>query len=126
MRPAPPRRPDPRPNQRDRPAALLIDHARRRAAEKRAGDLQRVTLTDALADPGNDDQRQVDALALDAALERLETFRPRAAQGVELRYFGGLTLDETAEVLEVTSKTVSREWNTARLWLLDRMSSASA
>jgi RNA polymerase sigma factor (TIGR02999 family) len=105
---------------------ILIDHARRRAAEKRAGDLHRVTLTDVLADSREDDQRQVDAIALDDALQRLETIRPRAAQVVELRYFGGLTLDETAEVLSVTAKTVSRQWNTARLWLLDRMSSAGA
>lgn len=105
---------------------ILIDHARRRAAEKRAGDLRRVTLTDVLADSPHDHERQVDALALDQALRRLEAFKPRAAQVVELRYFGGLTLAEAAEVLGVTSKTVTREWSTARLWLLDRMSSGSA
>lgn len=100
---------------------ILVDHARRRGASKRAGDLHRVTLTDALGEPLTVGERIVDALALDEALARLEEFRPRAARVVELRYFGGLTLDETAAVLHVVPKTVTRDWNTARLWLLDRL-----
>lgn len=63
----------------------------------------------------------VDALALHETLERLSSFRPRAAQVVELRYFGGLSLEHTAEVLGVTAKTVGRDWQAARLWLLDRL-----
>ena len=63
----------------------------------------------------------VDALELHDALTRLAAFQARAAQVVELRYFGGLTLGQAAEVLGVTEKTVSRDWNTARLWLLDRL-----
>lgn len=99
---------------------VLVDYARRKTAEKRAGDRRRVTLTDALGTPAETGPT-VDALALDEALGRLGEIRPRAAQVVELRYFGGLTLDQTAEVLSVTPKTVSRDWNTARLWLLDRL-----
>ena len=99
---------------------VLVDYARRKAAEKRAGDRQRVTLTDALGTPA-ETGRAVDALELDEALGRLGEIRPRAAQVVELRYFGGFTLDQTAEILSVHPKTVSRDWNTARLWLLDRL-----
>ena len=100
---------------------ILIDHARRKQAEKRSGELQRVTLTDALGGPLEIVPRSVDALALDEALRDLAAVKPRASQVVELRYFGGLTAEETAEVLEITRKTVTRDWNTARLWLLARL-----
>ena len=100
---------------------VLVDHARRKGAEKRAGDLQRVTLTDALGQPMEMGRQTIDALMLHDALNRLAEFQPRASQVVELRYFGGLTLDQTAEVLGVTQKTVTRDWTTARLWLLDRL-----
>ncbi|MCG8459286.1 MAG: ECF-type sigma factor [Holophagales bacterium] len=99
---------------------VLVDHARRKAASKRAGDQLRVTLTNAL-DSSQAGDSPVDALDLHDALRRLASIQPRAAQVVELRYFGGLTLDQTAEVVGVTQKTVSRDWNTARLWLLDRL-----
>ncbi|MEM6456241.1 MAG: sigma-70 family RNA polymerase sigma factor [Acidobacteriota bacterium] len=99
---------------------VLVDHARRKAASKRAGDQQRVTLTNAL-DPAPGEDGVIDAIDLHTALERLATIQPRAAQVVELRYFGGLTLDQTAEIVGVTQKTVTRDWNTARLWLLDRL-----
>ena len=99
---------------------VLVDHSRRKAASKRAGDQLRVTLTGAL-DSSQGGDSPVDALDLHDALGRLAEIQPRAAQVVELRYFGGLTLEQTAEVLGVTSKTVTRDWTTARLWLLDRL-----
>ena len=104
---------------------VLIDHVRRKKTEKRAGDLIRVTLTDALGSPVQIAGSDVDDLALDEALNQLAELRPRAAQVVELRYFGGLTAEATAEVLGVTRKTVTRDWNTARLWLLARLDSST-
>ena len=99
---------------------VLVDHARRKAASKRAGDQRRITLTNALeSTQGN--VSSIDALDLNDALRRLAEIQPRAAQIVELRYFGGLTVDQTAEVVGVSQKTVTRDWNTARLWLLDRL-----
>ena len=103
---------------------VLIDHIRRKKTEKRAGDLVRVTLTDALGVPVQIGGTEVDNLALDKALTELAAHRPRAAQVVELRYFGGLTAEATAEVLGVNRKTVARDWNTARLWLLARLESS--
>lgn len=100
---------------------VLIDHIRRKQAEKRAGHLARVTLTDALGSPVRITGSEVDNLALDEALTELAELRPRAAQIVELRYFGGLTVEATAEVLDIHRKTVTRDWNTARLWLLARL-----
>ncbi len=92
---------------------ILVDYARARRAEKRGGDLARVTLDEALAAPARD----VDLLALDDALARLAALDPELARLVELRYFGGLTIRETSEVLRVSPKTVEREWETAKLWL---------
>lgn len=102
---------------------VLIDHARRKLAHKRAGNLHKVTLTDALGAPIEIGGPEVDTLALDEALRHLAELRPRAAQVVELRYFAGLTTEAAAEVLDVTRKTVARDWNTARLWLLARLNS---
>ena len=103
---------------------VLIDHIRRKKTEKRAGDRVRVTLSDAIGAPVQIVGREVDDLALDEALTQLAEFRPRAAQVVELRYFGGLTSEATAEVLGVNRKTVTRDWNTARLWLLAQLESS--
>lgn len=100
---------------------ILVDQSRRRAARKRAGDRFRVTLTDALGQEIQMGTEPVDALDLDTALRRLEKIRPRAAKVVELRYFGGLTTEEVADVLGVVRKTVTRDWNTARLWLMERL-----
>ncbi|MEM6795338.1 MAG: sigma-70 family RNA polymerase sigma factor [Acidobacteriota bacterium] len=102
---------------------ILIDHARRKQAEKRAGGLRRVTLTDALGAAVEIGGPEADDLVLDEALRQLAELKPRAAQVVELRYFGGLTSEATAEILNVTRKTVTRDWNTARLWLLARLES---
>jgi RNA polymerase sigma factor (TIGR02999 family) len=93
---------------------ILVDHARRRASVKRAGDLTRVTLEDDMAVGG---QRELDLLALDEALERLAALDSQTAQIVEFRFFGGLSIEETASVLGVSPTTVKRDWSLARAWL---------
>ena len=99
---------------------VLVDHARERMAAKRAGGWQRVTLAEDAAGIG---PREVDMLALDEALAELAAMDPRRARLVELRYFGGLDLEETAAALEVSTATVSREWQLARAWLHRRLAS---
>jgi RNA polymerase sigma factor (TIGR02999 family) len=94
---------------------ILVDHARGRLAAKRGGDVQRLTLSDAEAPASADDG--VDVLALHEALESLAKLDPRQARIVELRYFTGLTIEETAEALEMSPATVKREWSVARAWL---------
>lgn len=97
---------------------VLVDHARRRQAVKRDGG-QRVTLTGLQLVAEDAD---VDALALDAALQRLEQLDPDKARVVELRYFGGLTIEETAEAMGSSPATVKRHWQMARAWLFDALS----
>jgi RNA polymerase sigma factor (TIGR02999 family) len=92
---------------------ILVNHARDRAALKRGGGLTRVSLTEALDAPGPD----VDLGDLDDALRRLAEHDPRKARLVELRFFGGLTNAEAAEVLAVSVATVERDWSFARAWL---------
>jgi RNA polymerase sigma factor (TIGR02999 family) len=99
---------------------VLVDAARTRRAAKRGGGARPITLTDvhglvAAATAG--DAAGDDVLALDAALTRLAALDPDQARLVELRYFAGLTLDDTAATLGVSPATVSREWTVARLWL---------
>jgi RNA polymerase sigma factor (TIGR02999 family) len=95
---------------------VAIDHARRRQAGKRGGDAVRVDLTAAaeVTEPGS---TVVDVLALDEALSRLEALDARQAKVVELRFFAGLSADETAAVLDCSPSTVERDWRTARAWL---------
>jgi RNA polymerase sigma factor (TIGR02999 family) len=94
---------------------VLVDHARSRGYEKRGGGGQRVTLTDAiLVSPGP----SLDLVALDRALEGLALVDARKAKVVELRFFGGLSVEETAEVLHVSTDTIKRDWRLAKLWLL--------
>jgi RNA polymerase sigma factor (TIGR02999 family) len=93
---------------------ILVDHARRRDAGKRGGLQVRLPLDDALAAA---DETDVDLLAVDEALDRLVAFDPQQARVVELRFFSGLTVDETAAVLGVSPKTVKRDWSVARAWL---------
>jgi len=97
---------------------ILVDHARRRASGKRGGDRERVRLT--LIDAALPENPQ-DLLALDEALLRLERKDPRAAEVVRLRYFAGLTIDQTADAMQLSSRTVKREWEFARAWLMKQM-----
>ena len=93
---------------------VLVDHARSRGYRKRGGGAQRVSLDDAMPiTPGP----ELDVLAVDRALEALATIDTRKSQVVELRFFGGLSVDETAEVLGVSVETVKRDWRFAKLWL---------
>jgi RNA polymerase sigma-70 factor (ECF subfamily) len=98
---------------------ILIDHARARIAEKRGGVQQQVSLS--AVDEWNPVTQNEDLLALDAALSKLETLDPRAARVVELRFFGGLTEDEVAEVVGISTITVKRDWKAARAWLMGRL-----
>jgi RNA polymerase sigma factor (TIGR02999 family) len=93
---------------------ILIERARARGAAKRGGVRHRVTLDDALA-AGED--RSIDLLALDEALERLAAIDPEQARLVELRFFGGLTVEETAEAMDISPATVKRHWTIAKAWL---------
>ncbi len=93
---------------------VLLDHARARLAEKRGAGAARVTLSEVdAATPAGD----VDVIALDGALSRLEAFDARAARVVELKYFAGLSDAETAEAVGVSVATVKRDWTAARAWL---------
>jgi len=97
---------------------ILVDHARgRRAAKRPAAGLQ-VMLDERI---GATQPRSCDLLALDQALDELTTLDPRGSQIVELRYFGGLSEQEVAEVLSISRSTVTREWQAARTWLYRRM-----
>jgi RNA polymerase sigma-70 factor (ECF subfamily) len=94
---------------------ILVDAARARGARKRGGSARHVTLdASAIASP----DRAIDLLALDEALTRLSAMDPRKGRVVELRYFGGLSVKETAEALTVSPETVMRDWKMAKLWLL--------
>jgi RNA polymerase sigma factor (TIGR02999 family) len=98
---------------------ILIDYARARVAEKRGGDLRRVSLT--AVDGFHPVAAREDLITLDQALSKLEQADPRAARVVELRFFGGLQEDEIAEVLNVAVITVKRDWRVARAWLIARL-----
>lgn len=93
---------------------ILVDHARRQHRLKRGGQAARVTLSEAVAlvEP-----RGTDLLAIDEALAKLEALDPRKAAIVELRFFAGLTLEETAEQLGISAETIGREWRRTRAWL---------
>jgi RNA polymerase sigma-70 factor (ECF subfamily) len=95
---------------------ILVERARARNAAKRGGGLHRITLDDAVS-PAQMDEAAIDIDALDQALTRLATLDPQQARLVELRYFGGLTIEETAEVLGVSPATVKRSWVVAKAWL---------
>jgi RNA polymerase sigma-70 factor (ECF subfamily) len=101
---------------------ILVDWARSRQALKRGGDVRPIQLDDALA--VTNDQR-VDLVALDDALNTLAALDPRKSQVVELHFFGGLNLEETAAVLKVSSDTVLRDWKLAKSWLRCELSGES-
>ena len=101
---------------------ILVERARARGRLKRAGNQQRITLSDRLAAPGPADALDVEEL--DAALTRFAQLDAELARLVELRFFGGLSIEETAEVLGVSPATVKRSWATARAWLKREMRGA--
>lgn len=97
---------------------ILVDHARSRAAAKRGAGAPRLTLD---ADVALPQEREVDLVALDDALKQLAALDEQASRVVELRFFGGLSIEETSVVLGVSPATVKREWATARAWLQREM-----
>ena len=97
---------------------LLVERARARGAAKRGGGQVRVTLDEALAVSDTPGDAEVDVLALDRALHALATLDPQQARIVELRFFGGLSVEETAETLGISPATVKRHWTIAKAWLL--------
>jgi RNA polymerase sigma factor (TIGR02999 family) len=101
---------------------FLIDYARSRVAGRRGGVMKRVEFHDRLLYA---EDRPEELLALNTALERLQAIDERQARVVELRFFGGLSVDETAEILGVSSKTVKRDWAVARAWLRGEITGTS-
>jgi RNA polymerase sigma factor (TIGR02999 family) len=99
---------------------ILADHARRRGALKRGGDAARISIDD---EEIAADERAVEIRELDTALEDLAQLEPRQARVVELRFFGGLSIEESAEVLGVSQATVKRDWLVARAWLYRKLRS---
>jgi RNA polymerase sigma factor (TIGR02999 family) len=97
---------------------ILVDHARERNAQKRGGGVRTIALDDAVSFP---DQQTVDLIFLDDALDELSKFDAVQARIVEMRFFGGLTIEEAAHALGVSDSTVKREWRIAKAWLFDRM-----
>jgi RNA polymerase sigma factor (TIGR02999 family) len=100
---------------------ILVDEARKRGNQKRGGARIRVTLEEAQAFLP---ERNIEVLALDQALTRLAKFSPRKCRVIELRFFAGLSIEECAEALNVSTDVVKREWRTAKLWLLKELDEA--
>ena len=98
---------------------ILINHAKDRQAQKRQGYATKVSLDDAVS---FFEQRELDLMALDEALNGLALLDPQQTQIVELRFFGGLTIEEVAEVLGLSPATIKREWDSAKLWLRRQLS----
>jgi RNA polymerase sigma factor (TIGR02999 family) len=103
--------------------SILVDYARSRQSEKRGGGAQQVSLDEALT---VSEERASELVALDEALKELARVDPRKCHVVELRYFGGLSVEETAEVLKVSAVTVMRDWSMAKSWLHRELSKSSA
>jgi RNA polymerase sigma-70 factor, ECF subfamily len=102
---------------------ILVDHARARRAQKRGGDLARVPFDEGLVVT---DEPATDLVALDHAMEALARFDERKSRVIELRFFGGLGVEETATVLKVSPDTVMRDWRLAKVWLHREMRSHDA
>jgi len=100
---------------------ILTDHARSKLSHKRGGGVTRLSLDEA---PAVSEEAHPDLVALDDALNRLAVFDARKSRVVELRYFGGASVEESAAVLKVSPETVKRDWRLARTWLLREMSEA--
>jgi RNA polymerase sigma-70 factor, ECF subfamily len=99
---------------------ILVDNARQRLADKRGAGVEKVALEEGLIDVS--DERAGSLINLDEALQKLAEIDPQKSQLVELRYFGGLSIEETAEVLGVSIATVNRQWRTAKAWLYKEIS----
>jgi RNA polymerase sigma-70 factor, ECF subfamily len=97
---------------------VLVDYARAHRAEQRGGDLQRVEMNEELAVSPD---KLAEVQQIDELLSKLEKEKPRQAKIVELRYFGGLTFEEIADLLEITSRTAKGDWALARIWLLHQL-----
>lgn len=97
---------------------ILVDHARARLTEKRGGQVPKIPLTDVLDEA---EEKSVDLVALDDALKDLEALEPRQAKIIEMRFFGGLTVEEIADLQEISPRTVKRDWHMARIWLARRI-----
>jgi RNA polymerase sigma factor (TIGR02999 family) len=102
---------------------ILVDHARKHGAAKRGGNAITVAIADDIASPS---QAIADLLALDEAMQRLAALDSRQCRIVELRFFGGLSIEETSRVVDLSPATVKREWATARIWLHRAMSTGFA
>jgi RNA polymerase sigma factor (TIGR02999 family) len=102
---------------------VLVDEARARKYQKRGGEMIRISFDEAMMISS---ERDAELVALDEALNRLARFASRKCQVVELRFFGGLAIEETAAVLNVSTDIVKREWRTAKLWLLNELTIAEA
>jgi len=98
---------------------ILMDHARKHKADKRGGEAEKLPLEEGLLVVSNESSNQL--LALDEALERLAKLDPQKAKIVELRYFGGLSIEETAEVIGVSVPTINRQWRMAKAWLFGEL-----
>lgn len=96
---------------------ILVDHARARATAKRGGGRQRLTLSEGVELVPDENEDGIDILALEEAMNKLTEHNERQARVVELRFFGGLTVEETASVLNVSERTVKADWRFARAWL---------
>ena len=103
---------------------VLVDHARARSAQKRGADAPRVELTEGLNDALQPAMDAVELIDLDRALDQLADAEPRLARLVEVRFFGGLTIEEAAELLGCSPRTAKRDWAFARAWLLRRLGGA--
>jgi len=99
---------------------ILVDHARTKQRDKRGGPARKLSLDEAME---ASTERAADLVALDSALESLAQIDPRKSRVIELRFFGGLSVEETAEVLEVSPQTVLRDWKLAKAWLYQEMKS---
>ena len=104
---------------------VLVDHARARQTDKRGGSSARLDVEDLDSLAREDVEPEIDLLALDDALTRLDALDPRQGRIVELRFFGGLTVEETAEVVGISERTVKREWQISRAWLSRELKRAS-
>ena len=102
---------------------ILVDHARATKAQKRGGDARKLSLDETVGLPA---PRDLDLLALDDALAALAKLDPQQSRVIELRFFGGLTIEETAEALNISPATVKRDWVTAKAWLFRELNLADS